>query len=336
VPPRFDHHARDPVGTLDYFAQRALQFLHDDRDWSWSGLVTPLTHHGLVWGAETVLHDPRGEPFVSVYVLAGQRGRGHLRRHAATRPVGQRYLSSPGCGIFDVLSHLDPTSVLAAPISGWPEYVAIEGHYGDTRARRSGAPYMQHIDEGLRVLHRWLGASDRAKRAWCLHPLVQGDDDLRRSHDVGLLDGFEPAVVTLALEYRNIANAFLSPNESHPGYDDPAAIVRSPLPEVNAMLVADKLQNYKDFLRYHRVGHPRADRLERYFQAWLTALGVDPAITNPRIASSARHRREAAAQAPGLLDRRPGLTEAVPSGTFKIRRGRMKVPPRPRTKGHEP
>lgn len=276
VPPRFDLHVHDPAGTLAYFAGRAAQFLHDDHDWSWSGLVTPLTHQGAVWGTETIMHTNDGDPFVSVYVLAGHRGRGHLRRHAAARPAGQRYLTSPGCGIFDVLKHLDPTSVLAAPISGSPEYVAIEQFYGDARARRSEVPYMHHIDEGLRILHRWLGASDHAKQAWCLHPLVQGDDDLRPSHDAGILKNFEPAVVTLALEYRNIANAFLSRNESHPGFDDPGRIALSPLPEVNAMLVADKLQNYKDFLAHHRVAHPRADRLESYFQAWLTRLGVDP------------------------------------------------------------
>ena len=274
MPPRFDHHIREAAGTLSYFEERAAQFLHDDHDWSWSGVVTPLTCHGVAWGTETVLHDAHGAPFVLVYVLAGQRGHGHLRRHAAARPPGQRYLTSPGCGIFDVLAHLDGASVLAAPISGWPEYLAIERHYGDTRARRSGVPFMRHIDEGLRVLHRWLGASDRAKRAWCLHPLVQADDDLRRTHDAGLLEPFEPAVITLALEYRNIANAFLSPNERHPGYDDPATIARSPLAEVNAMLVADKLQNYKDFLDHHRSSHPRADRLDRYFNAWLTALAV--------------------------------------------------------------
>jgi hypothetical protein len=176
-----------------------------------------------------------------------------------------------------VLVHLDPNSVLAAPISGWPEYVAIERYYGDTRAERSGLLYIQHTDEGLRVLHRWLGASERAKRAWCLHPLVQGDADLRRTYDTGLLDGFAPAVVTLALEYRNIANAFLSPNERHRGYEDSTAIARSPLAEVDAMLVADKLQNCKDFRRHHRTTHPRMDRLERYFDAWLAALGVDPA-----------------------------------------------------------
>ncbi len=277
--PRFEHHARDAASTLDYFAGRALQMLHDDQDWSWSGVVTPLTHAGTLWGAETLLYDRAGDVFVSVYVFADHRGRGHLRRHAMTRPPAQRYLTSPGCGIFDALAHLDPRTVLAAPISGHGEYVAIENHYGATRARRSGRPYMNHIDEGLRVLHRWLGASDRAMRAWCLHPLVQGDEDLRHSHAAGLLDGFEPAVVTLALEYRNIANAFLSPMMQHPGYDDPAKIVLSPLAEVNAMLVADKVQNCKDF-RLDHTDHPRAAWLGRYFQAWLTALGVDPAAVD--------------------------------------------------------
>ena len=277
--PRFDLDARDAAAALAYFAGRAAQMLHDDGDWRWSGVVTPLTRLGVEWGAETLLHDRGGAAFVSVYVYAGHRGQGHLRRHARLRPPDQRYVTTPGCGIFDALAHLDPRTVLAAPLSGRGEYEAIERHYGATRARRSGVPYMNHIDEGLRVLHRWLGASDRAMRAWCLHPLVQSDEDLRRSHAAGLLDGFEPAVVTLALEYRNIANAFLSPMQQHPGYDDSSRIARSPLDEVNAMLVADKLQNCKDFRAHHRE-HPRSAWLARYFERWLTALGVDPAGVN--------------------------------------------------------
>ncbi|MFV8751441.1 hypothetical protein ACNOYE_12930 [Nannocystaceae bacterium ST9] len=274
--PRFDHDARDAATTLDYFRNRAVQFLHDDMDWTWSGVVTPLVHEGVEWGSETRLRDREGHAFVSVYVYAGRRGQGHLRRHAAARPPGLRYLTSPGCGIYDALAHLDPSTVLGSPISGWPEYLAIERHYGEGRAARSGLPYMNHIDEGLRVLHRWLGAPERAMRAWCLHPLVQSDDDLRRSYAAGLLDDFAPAVVALALEYRNIANAFLSPMESHPGYTDPTTIARSPLAEIDAMLVADKLQNCKDFRLHHRDSHPRADWLARYFDQWLAALGVEP------------------------------------------------------------
>lgn len=272
---RFDQHLRDVGGTLDYFRQRAVQMLHDESDWTWSGVVTPLVHDGVEWGSETVMRDHHGGEFVSIYVYADHRGRGHLRRHAGARPPGQRYVTTPGCHIYEVLARLDPATLLAAKISGGPAYLAVERRYGDTWAARSGLNWMNHIDEGLRVLHRWLGASERAQQAWCLHPLVQGDEDLRRSHDEGVLDEFEPRVVTLALEYRNIANAFLSPMDEHPGYVDAGRIVRSPLAEVDAMLVADKIQNCKDFRRYHRGSHPRSARLERYFDRWLAALGVD-------------------------------------------------------------
>lgn len=274
---RFDHHLHAVDETVAYFERRAVQMLHDDHDWRWSGVVTPLRRDGVVWGSETVMHDERGEAFVSVYVLADQRGRGHLRRHAAARPAGQRYVTTPGCLIFDVLARLDPGTRLAAPISGTPAYLAVERRHGDVVAERSGVFWMNHVDEGLRVLHRWLGASARAQQAWCLHPITQGDEDLRRSHDEGALAGFEAGVVTLALEYRNIANAFLSNMEGHAGFEDPRRIVRSPLAEVDLLLVADKLQNCKDFRRWHAASHPRAARLGRYFTQWLAALGREPA-----------------------------------------------------------
>ena len=273
---RFDHHLREVADTREYFRRRAVQMLHDDRDWTWSGVVTPLVSDGLVWGSETVMCSAGGQ-FVSVYILAEQRGRGHLRRHAGARPAGQRYVTTPGCLIYDVLARLAPDSLLAAPISGSPAYLAIERRYGDVKAERSGVFYMNHIDEGLRVLHRWLGASVRAQQAWCLHPLVQGDADLRRSHEEGVLDEFDARTVTLALEYRNIANAFLSGMAGHAGFVDARRIDRSPLVEVDQMLVADKLQNCKDFRLHHGATHPRADRLELYFQRWLAALGVDAA-----------------------------------------------------------
>ncbi len=272
---RFDLHATRTGAALAYFRNRAVQFLHDDIDYAWSGLVTPLTHRGVEWGAETLLHDPADGEFVSIYVYADQRGHGHLRRHAAARPPGQRYITSPGCGIFDVLAHIGGDPVLAAAFTATPEYRAIEEFYGDGRARRSGVFFMNHIDEGLFVLRR-LNALDATRRAWCLHPIVQGDADLARAVRAGALAPFANEVVVLAMEYRNIANRFLSPMEQHPGYDDPGQISRSPLVEVDQMLVADKVQNFKDFRQHHQASHPRAARLGRYFQRWLAALGVDP------------------------------------------------------------
>jgi len=49
----------------------------------------------------------------------------------------------------------------------------------------------------------------------------------------------------------------------------------SPLYEVNDMLVADKVQNKKDFMTYHYGTHDRSNELNQYFNEWLTALTVD-------------------------------------------------------------
>lgn len=48
----------------------------------------------------------------------------------------------------------------------------------------------------------------------------------------------------------------------------------SPLFEVNDMLIADKVQNRKDFITYHRETHARSKELGQYFQLWLNALEI--------------------------------------------------------------
>lgn len=88
-----------------------------------------------------------------------------------------------------------------------------------------------------------------AKRAFCLHPRLLADEDLRRSDEEGVSTlSDDSAVLVLALEYRNIANATLSPR-LFAGADD---IPLSPVEEVNDMLRADKVQNWKDFVLHHR------------------------------------------------------------------------------------
>ncbi len=152
------------------------------------------------------------------------------------------------------------------------EYRAIAKHYGTRVAQRSQVPLIHHINEGLEILAH-LGASHAAQRAYCLHPLVQDDAELAARASVLHELSDDPMVIALVFEYRNIANATLSTR----AISSAASIPLSPLPDVNTMLVADKVQNRADFLAHHLGTHARSDALDRYFRLWLERLGVDDA-----------------------------------------------------------
>jgi len=154
------------------------------------------------------------------------------------------------------------------------EYEAIRSAYGERKAKRSGLPYLRHIDQGLLLL-RFLKADDEVLRAWCLHPIFQLDELF-----VPLMKGDYPAVnplqassriLVLAMEYRAVANAFLTHDVDRPG--GPRI---SRIPEVNMMLVADKVQNWRDarLHLYSKIDAEKATSLNRYFLTWLNALGV--------------------------------------------------------------
>lgn len=265
-PPRFDLDATDLDAVGQYFRHRAVQGLMEG--WRWSGVTEALSAEGVPWGARTLSTDPSGGEYQSVYVLAQQRGHGHLSRYV--RGASVPFVTGPDCDLERFFQHRSVPYVLAGLFTQSKEYRAIERHYGGGRAARSGVPFMNHIDEGLAVL-RDLGASERARRAWCLHPLVQLDETLPASYaDLAALSD-DPAALVLAMEYRNVANAHLSRRE----VTSIEAIALSPLAEVNDMLRADKVQNYKDFLLHHRDTHPRAEALHRYFRQWLARLSID-------------------------------------------------------------
>lgn len=151
-------------------------------------------------------------------------------------------------------------------------YAAIRAQYGERCAARSGLPLINHIHEGVAVLVA-IGSSMRAVEAYCLHPLLQNDDDVQtamRSDSAFLQCQADPAAVVLAMEYRRVANAYLS--HHYQGKDDPIAL--SCLDEVNDMLIADKVQNRKDFERRHAESHAERARLDAYFRHWLRRLGI--------------------------------------------------------------
>lgn len=148
-------------------------------------------------------------------------------------------------------------------------YELIVEHYALQCAKRSRVPLINHIDEGLVILNA-LGESQRAKDAFCIHPMLQHDRDLSANWKE-VADACDSETIMLAMEYRSVANEFLSDKVVGADYTD---IRLSPIPAVNNMLIADKVQNRKDFELYHLGIHDRSDELNRYFQIWLQRLGI--------------------------------------------------------------
>lgn len=263
---RFDVDANDLDGAAHYFEERAVQGLFEG--YAWSGRVESLVDaHGAPWGARTVSTDAALVLRQSVYVLASARGRGHLSRYVAD--AATPFVTAPGCELEEFFTKRGVPYAVAGRFTETREYRAVAARFEGRRAARSGVDYMHHIDEGLAVL-RDLGASDRAWRAWCIHPLVQADEALAEAYPrvADLTD--DPRVLALAMEYRSVANACLS----HRAIASASDIALGPLPEVTAMLRADKVQNYKDFLLHHGETHPRRAALDRYFRLWLERLEV--------------------------------------------------------------
>jgi hypothetical protein len=140
-------------------------------------------------------------------------------------------------------------------------------YYGKARTKRSKVPLMNHITEGLDILDV-MACTDLVKRAYCIHPMVQADVDLVKN--IAGMETLDGRVVALAMEYRRVANAYLSPRIIK-SIDE---IELSPLEDVNDMLRADKLQNEKDFRKYHLGTHPRSKELEEYFANWFKRLDL--------------------------------------------------------------
>lgn len=164
-----------------------------------------------------------------------------------------------------------------------PEYRAIQAFYDNRTAKRSGVRLMNHIDEGLAILDH-LEAPDDAKAAFCLHPLFQADPELMtvgQNYMTSRHAGVDAMPVMLTMEYRQWANAFLSEKvtfgKNSQGYYRFIVSGRAntgPIPEVKQMLIADKVQNYKDFELHHKDTHARSAELDYYFKQWLAALGI--------------------------------------------------------------
>jgi len=145
-------------------------------------------------------------------------------------------------------------------------FEVISEFYGDRKAERSQVPLINHITEGLAILDM-IQASQIAKDAFCFHPLVQcnvlGFDYLK---------DYAPYVLTV--EYSNRANDYLCcPDTDYvSSNDDIFGLVGLMSKDCRDMLIADKIQNRKDFTIHHSGSHKRSMELNSYFDKWLCYL----------------------------------------------------------------
>lgn len=263
---RLPHDAATEAEVRQYYDTRHRQLLHEG--YRWNGTLTWVPGlEGEVYMVE--FEHTSGETHVSYFALPHGRGKGHLRTLVARE---RTIFTLEDCNIEKALRHVEADFRQVGKLTESVEYRLIQEEYGDKRAQRSQVFLMNHIDEGLAVMAA-VGAAKRAMRAFCLHPLLQNDEDLARNfgwvsntmHDQ--LGG--AAVMALAMEYRSVANEYLSHCPMRPG-----GIRLSPLKDVNDMLIGDKVQNRKDFEKFHAETHNNRERLTEYFSQWCEALGV--------------------------------------------------------------
>lgn len=146
-------------------------------------------------------------------------------------------------------------------------YEKVSNFYGINTASRSKLPLMNHVNEGC-ILLESLGASQFVLEAFCLHPILQATEDFLNAIEDDFYESVSSKSLMLAVEYRHVANSFLSNN-----------VKENVLPLINEdmrlLLIADKVQNYKDFLRFHKDTHTNSKRLDEYFNDWFKILNIN-------------------------------------------------------------
>lgn len=264
---RLNHDATTEEEIFQYYQTRALQLA--PLGYMWSGNLRSASG-----GFTTAFTHEDGRMYDSYYGLKQYRGNGHAERvmNKFSYPV----LTIDDCNIVTFMQNKNIPHKVAHGIFDSVEYKLIENFYADDRAERSGVLKMNHIDEGMYILRK-IGASDKVMKAFCLHPMIQRDEDMAQHFNKCTYDT-DPLAVMLALEYRNIANQWLSDKvEMTPFHNFPMMHGQpklSPVLGVNRMLIADKIQNYKDFKKYHLASHDRSVELQAYFEHWLQVLEV--------------------------------------------------------------
>jgi hypothetical protein len=163
------------------------------------------------------------------------------------------------------------------------QYKKIKEFYGNKTSKRSKVPLINHINEGIVILDRYFkyikyeGDYSDVIKAFIMHPLIQNDENLGTNfHNFQKDNKLSYTTSIFAFEYRNIANAYLSKRIINSLNE----IKLSPIKEVNYMLVADKVQNYKDFMLYHYNKIENSSLLLDYFGTWFSKLNISNELYN--------------------------------------------------------
>lgn len=261
---RLPFHAQTDEDIAQYFTTRAMQVR--PYGYIWSGKIE--VKHNIHY----TFFEKDFKQYCSLYIPSNLRGLNKYRE--AYEEIGRpTILTSYDCGIDNYLLKRGIQFEITAPHVLWHEYRLISNFYGDKRASRSGVFLMNHIDEGIDILFR-LGAEEAAIRAFMIHPYLQSDEDF--SNNYYQVNSFDKNVLVLALEYRKCANAYLCrPHTDSWTVNDLELYVGPIVKPVKDMLIADKIQNQKDFLKYHHASHVRSSELNNYFDTWLQYLNID-------------------------------------------------------------
>lgn len=261
---RLPHDADTPEARAEYLYTRARQLL------SSGYTVASLNNYPEGADGKAIMFLRKGNQlFASVYLSPEARGKGAMKNLAESilDEVGTPIITIRDCNIAGYLEFHQIVHLVELGHFDSEEYGLIEEYYGNRTAKRSGVWLMNHIDEGLAVLAK-LNAPKEAYSTFCLHPLVQNDVDLASNEH--LIEKYPHLNWQGAFEYRETANAYLAHRDIS-SIDD---IELSGNPAVNMALIADKVQNYKDFMLYHYGKHDNSDRLFNYFHNWFDKLGI--------------------------------------------------------------
>ena len=255
---RFNPNCTNYTDTLDYINNSAIKFLK-------FGISTSYkTYEYNNIAVISIFKASDGSDLVGIYLYSQYRNKG-LYKEIWTDIGCPVIVTFEECNLVPYLKHHNIKYVCYKHNE---VYNIMAKYYGDKITKRSGLHLMNHIDDGLAILEA-MNASQDTKDAFVIHPMLQADEALfENRNNAGLLYYIKPKVLLLAMEYRKTAMHFLPKHmlieNIHP--------IKSVLNEVNLMLIADKIQNQKDFNIYHKGTHENSKNLEDYYEMWLVVL----------------------------------------------------------------